>query len=87
MNGELYKAGGEVVFDIFKQADQKVTFVAKYENTDHSGKGFNITSDVHVMSPGLGLDLGFNGHTGLSLDNRKMSASAFVLWPVKGYEF
>jgi hypothetical protein len=64
---------GQIDVDIFKRAEQKIVILAKFENVETSGNGFNISSLVNVKSQGLGINFGHVGHAALSPVARQLS--------------
>uniref|UniRef100_W4VRP6 Putative apolipophorin n=1 Tax=Corethrella appendiculata TaxID=1370023 RepID=W4VRP6_9DIPT len=87
LDGDKQSAEGTLTFDIFKAAAQKLLIKAKYVNNDHSGKGFNVTSEASISSKGLGIDLGFNGHSALSLETKRLSIASSLVLPVDDFKF
>lgn len=72
-NGEEHLITGNVKFDVFKKTNQAIVVAAKYASTDASSKGFNLTSELSLKSPGLGLDYVFIENAGVSIARRALS--------------
>lgn len=82
VNGDSQTAFGKLELDIFKQPTQKIIAQSKYENSDKSGNGYNITTESSIVSKGLGIEYGFNGHTALSLERKEISMAGSVVTSV-----
>lgn len=63
---ETQSISSKVTFDVFKTRDQAIVVEAKLDNSDHSLKGFNITSALSLKSPGLGLNYLFHENSAVS---------------------
>lgn len=83
VNGDSQTAFGKLELDIFKQSAQKIIAQSKYENSDKSGSGYNITSQSSIVSKGLGLEYSFNGHTALSVERKEISSSVSIITSVE----
>ena len=73
--------------DIFRNPNDKIVVTGRYANSDPSGNGFNITSDAEIVSRGLGLNFGFKGFAGISMDRRQLSIGSTVTIPSDEFKF
>lgn len=94
-------ASGEMNIDIFKNANQAIVIIGKYDNLESNPtKAFNISSELSIKSQGLGFSYGFTGHAAGSLDRRQVSiggslqsptpnlqASIFFITTERNFEF
>ncbi|XP_055601497.1 apolipophorins [Uranotaenia lowii] len=87
LDGEKQIADGTFELDIFKNANDKIVAHAKYINSDHTFKGFNVSSELNVSSKGLGFDCGFDGHSALSLATKQLSVAGSVNLPFEDFRF
>lgn len=92
MNGPDQIVNGKLELDVFKSTDQKIIATAKYGNvvepsTDGIFNGFNVTTEVNIKSKGLKFNMGFTGHTGLSLEKRQFSVSSNLELPIRDFRF
>lgn len=67
----------EVIFDIFRSADQKVIVSSQLKNTKIHG-GFNVTAHHQWLSTGLQFQYDINGQTGLNTETKAFSAGVEV---------
>lgn len=65
-NGEKQLVSGNIKFDVFKNTNQAITVAVKFGNTEAPSKGFNVTSEAALKSPGLGLNYAFTETAGVS---------------------
>jgi len=72
-NGEKKSIVGNVKFDVFKNTNQAIIIAARFDSTDASSKGFNVTSELSLKSPGLGLNYVFIENAGVSFTRRALS--------------
>lgn len=72
-NADKRLISGSLTFDVFKNTNQAIVVAAKYANTDASSKGFNLTSELSLKSPGLGLNYAFKENAGVSFARRAIS--------------
>lgn len=63
----------KMTFDVFRSREQAIVVEAKLDNSDHSLKGFNITSALSLKSNGLGLNYLFLENTAVSYARRDFS--------------
>ncbi|XP_055539565.1 apolipophorins [Wyeomyia smithii] len=87
LDGEKQTVDGEVVLDLFKNANDKIVAHATYVNSDQSFKGFNVSAAMNVASKGLGFDCGFSGHSALSLATKQLSTAASFNLPFEDFRF
>lgn len=76
-----------LTIDIFKNTNQQIVIESRLGNTDHTGRGYNITSEISVVSRGLGIDYGASGHAAANLDRRLLTASSRVHGPTQNENF
>lgn len=75
-------ASGELNIDIFKNPNQAIVIVGKYDNLESNlMKAFNISSELSIKSQGLGFNYGFTGHAAASLDRRQVSIGGSLQSP------
>lgn len=75
-------ASGEMNIDIFKNANQAIVIVGKYDNLESNlMKAFNISSELSIKSQGLGFSYGFTGHAAASMDRRQVSIGGSLQSP------
>lgn len=75
-------ASGEMNIDIFKNANQAIVIVGKYDNLESNPmKAFNVSSELSIKSQGLGFNYGFSGHAAASLDRRQVSIGGSLQSP------
>lgn len=74
-------------FDVFPNPMDKIVLSANFGNTDISGKGFNVTSDVELFSKGLGINLKYHEHAGLSYERRLISVGQELILPIDDFRF
>lgn len=72
-SGEKRLVSGNIKFDVFKNTNQAIVVTAKYANSDNLSKGFNVTTEISLKSPGLGLNYGFYESSGVSFARRALS--------------
>ncbi|KAG4078631.1 hypothetical protein HA402_015221 [Bradysia odoriphaga] len=82
LSGDDMYASGEMTIDIFKNANQAIVIVGKYDNLESDPlKAFNVSSELSVKSQGLGFNYGFTGHAAASLDRRQVSIGGSIQSP------
>lgn len=74
-------------FDVFTNPMDMIVVTVDFGNTDTSGRGFNVSTNVEVNSKGLGLFLKFHEHTGLSFDQRLLTVGTELTLPVEDFRF
>lgn len=75
-------ASGEMNIDIFKNPNQAIIIVGKYDNLESDPlKAFNVSSELSIKSQGLGFNYGFTGHAAASLDRRQVSIAGALHSP------
>lgn len=80
-NGDQQIANGQMIIDIFTETNMAIKIDGKYSNTDKTGKGFNITSELTTHSDGLGFQYGFTGNAAMSIPKRYISIAASGISP------
>jgi len=70
---ETQSIASKVTLDVFKTRDQAIIVEAKLDNSDHSLKGFNVTSELSLKSTGLGLNYLFRENSAVSYARRDLS--------------
>ncbi|ALC48137.1 Rfabg, partial [Drosophila busckii] len=73
-NGEQHNLKSEIIFDIFRVADQKVILSNELSNAAVKN-GFNITSVQQVHSSGLQLQYKLNSHAAFNGETRDLSGA------------
>ncbi|CRL08258.1 CLUMA_CG020838, isoform A [Clunio marinus] len=86
-NADKMDVISKLELDIFKNPNDKIIVAVSFGNTDASGKGFNITSNVKIVSKGLGLNLQYNEHFGLSFEQRLFTMGNELTMPIDGFRF
>lgn len=87
LDADNQRAKAKLELDIFQQKNKKLVAEVAYENTDRSGKGFNVTSANKLTSKGLNLDMGFDGHAAMNYDTRVLSFCSSGAIPNKDFGF
>lgn len=85
IDADSQKANIKVIFDVFQQENKKIVSQFSYENSDKSGKGFNVTTSANVNSKGLKMDLEFDSHAALNYDTRSLSIGSTAVCPSKEF--
>lgn len=86
-NGDKKSISGTVKFDVFKNTNQAIVVAARYVNTEAYSKGFNVTSELSLKSPGLGLNYVFYENTGVSFTRRALSHTYELRGPTQKERF
>lgn len=87
MDPEKQLVEGQMEADIFENPKNKIVMKALYGNTDTTGKAYNVTVDVSLVSEGLNLNAAFQGHSGLSFERRYMSVGGSIVLPISEFKF
>lgn len=74
-------------FDVFTNPMDAIIVIVNFGNTDTSGRGFNVTSDVEVSSKGLGFNLKYHEHAGLSFDQKLITVGTELTLPIDDFRF
>lgn len=77
----------KLVFDVFTNPMDMVVVTVDFGNTDTSGKGFNVSTNVEVKSKGLGLFFKYHEHAGLSFEQRLLTIGSELTLPVEDFRF
>lgn len=83
-NADRQTASGRLELDLFRDADQQIIVTGRYGNANAdagSGAGFNVSSELSVLSKGLGFEYAFNGHAAGSLERRQVSVGGQFVSP------
>lgn len=86
-NGEKKLLSGNLKFDVFKNTNQAIIVAARYVNTDASSKGFDLTSELSLKSPGLGLNYEFKEKAGVSFTRRSLTNTYELRGPTQKDRF
>ncbi|KAJ6644415.1 Apolipophorin [Pseudolycoriella hygida] len=87
ISGDDMYANGELIIDVFKNANQAIVVVSKYNNLESDPtKAFNVSSEFSITSKGFGLDYGFSGHAAASFDRRRVSIGGSLRSPIPNAE-
>lgn len=74
-------------FDVFTNPMDAIVVIVNFGNTDTSGRGFNVTNDIEVSSKGLGFNLKYHEHTGLSFDQKLITIGKELTLPIEDFRF
>lgn len=86
-NPDAMDVKSKLEFDIFTNPMDKIVVIGNFGNSDASGRGFNVTSDVEVSSKGLGIEAKYHQHAGLSFDQRLVTIGSDFTLPVDEFRF
>lgn len=86
-NADSMDVRSKLEFDVFVKPSDKIIVIVNFGNTDNSGRGFNISNDVEVSSKGLGINMKFHEHTGLSFDQRLITIGSELTLPIDDFRF
>lgn len=86
-NADAMDVKSKLEFDIFKSPADMIIVVVNFGNTDTSGRGFNVSSNVEVSSKGLGFSMKYHEHAGLSFDQRLITIGSELTLPVEDFRF
>lgn len=74
-------------FDVFTNPMDKIVILGNFGNTDTSGRGFNLTSEFEMFSKGLGVNMKYHEHAGLSYERRLITIGSELVLPVEDFRF
>lgn len=86
-NVDAMDVKSKLEIDVFTNPMDMIVVVANFGNSDTSGRGFNVTSDVEVSSKGLAFNLKYHEHAGLSFDQRLISIGTELVLPIDDFRF
>lgn len=86
-NPDAMDVRSKVEFDVFTNPMDMIVITTNFGNKDNSGRGFNITSDVEIFSKGLGLNMKYHEHAGLSFDQKLITIGSELTLPVDDFRF
>lgn len=86
-NPDAMDVSSRVELDVFSNPMDMIVFITKFGNSDSSGRGFNISSDVEVFSKGLGINMKYHEHAGLSFDQRLATIGSELTLPIDDFRF
>lgn len=86
-NADAMDVKSKLEIDVFRNPMDMIIVLVNFGNTDASGRGFNITSDVEVSSKGLGLNMKYHEHAGFSFDQRLINIGAEITLPLDDFNF
>lgn len=86
-NPDSMDVKSKVEFDVFTNPMDMIVITTSFGNSDNSGRGFNIVSDVEVSSKGLGLNMKYHEHASLSFEQKVISIGSELTLPVQDFRF
>lgn len=86
-NADSMDVRSKLEFDVFTNPMDMIVVIVNFGNTDNSGRGFNVSSDVEVSSKGLGLNMKYHEHAGLSFEQRLITIGSELTLPVDDFRF
>ncbi|KAG5666411.1 hypothetical protein PVAND_014440 [Polypedilum vanderplanki] len=87
LNADTTDANGKLEFDVFTNPMDMIVVSGKYGNTDTSGRGFNISSELEISSKGLDFNAKIHEHVGLSWERKLVTFGSEMTLPLKEFKF
>lgn len=86
-NADAADVKSKLEFDVFTNPSDAIIVIVNFGNTDTSGRGFNVSSNIEINSKGLGLNAKYHDHAGLSFDQRLITIGSELTLPIEDFRF
>ena len=86
-NPDAMDVKSKIEFDVFSNPMDMIVVATNFGNSDNSGRGFNITSDLTIFSKGLGINMKYHEHAGLSFDQKLITIGSELTLPIQDFRF
>jgi hypothetical protein len=87
LNADTMDTNAKLEFDVFTNPMDMIVVSGKYGNSDGSGRGFNISSELEIASKGLEFSAKFHEHVGLSWERKLVTYGSELNLPLKDFNF